>query len=331
MDIKSTRLFFFKLQKCFCNFIHFILSYVFLFYTQTFFILHAKPHRYYSFAFEANMPKLNTNNDEVIKYFSDVCSQWIRRFDIDGIRFDVGNEVSHRFIKILHNHLKMIKPDIFLLGEIWHEASLWLQGDEYDSVMNYPFYNCLNDFWSENSMDSKQFMYGINNCLSMYTEQTTEVLFNFLDTHDTSRVMESCEDVDVLLQKLTVLMTMPGSLSVYYGTEIVMQGKCNPYNRSPMPWDEILQGKYGSVTDEFKKIIKIRNTYSQLNSTDIEWIHNEKCPRLISYKREKINVIINGEDSAIDFKYNGKLIYSKNYDGNLLLPKGILIYEECYK
>lgn len=293
--------------------------------------------RYYSFAFEANMPKLNTNNDEVIQFFSDVCTKWIQRFDIDGIRFDVGNEISHRFIKNLHNQLKAIKSDIFLLGEIWHKSSAWLQGDEYDSVMNYPFYNCLHDFWVEKSMDSKQLMYGINNCLSLYAEQTTEMMFNFLDTHDTSRVMDTCEDIDVLLQKLTVLMTMPGSPCVYYGTEIAMQGKCNPYNRSPMPWDEILQGKYSAVSDEFRKIIEIRKNYSQLKSTNIEWIHNEKYPRLISYKRasvsekEKINIIINGENIAVDFKAKGKIVYSKNYDGNFLLPKGILIYEECHK
>ena len=40
---------------------------------------------------------LNTNNEEVIEYFCKVCEEWVQKFDIDGIRFDVGNEVSHRF------------------------------------------------------------------------------------------------------------------------------------------------------------------------------------------------------------------------------------------
>ena len=53
--------------------------------------------RFYSFAFTDGMPKLNTNNEEVIQYFCKICEDWIRKFDIDGIRFDVGNEVSHRF------------------------------------------------------------------------------------------------------------------------------------------------------------------------------------------------------------------------------------------
>ena len=92
------------------------------------------------------MPKLNTNNEEVIRYFCGVCEGCIRKYDIDGIRFDVGNEVSHRFLKKMREHLKAVKPDIYLLGEIWHDASQWLMGDEYDSVMNYPLMSGIHDY-----------------------------------------------------------------------------------------------------------------------------------------------------------------------------------------
>lgn len=40
--------------------------------------------------------------------------------------------------KKMRERVKRLKPDIYLLGEIWHDASQWLMGDEYDSVMNYP-------------------------------------------------------------------------------------------------------------------------------------------------------------------------------------------------
>lgn len=105
-----------------------------------------RDRRFYSFAFSDGMPKLNTNNEEVIQYFCKICEDWIRDYDIDGIRFDVGNEVSHRFLKRIREHLKKIKPDIYLLGEIWHDASQWLLGDEYDSVMNYPLLSGIHDF-----------------------------------------------------------------------------------------------------------------------------------------------------------------------------------------
>ena len=99
------------------------------------------------------MPKLNTNNPEVIRYFCQVCKRWIREFDIDGIRFDVGNEVSHRFLKELRRQLKSVKPDLYLLGEIWHDASQWLGGDEYDSVMNYPLTSGIQDFFLDQAAE----------------------------------------------------------------------------------------------------------------------------------------------------------------------------------
>lgn len=108
--------------------------------------------RYYSFAFADKMPKLNTNSEEVIHYFQNVCEGWIRDYDIDGIRFDVGNEVSHRFLKRIRKHVKAMKPDIYLLGEIWHDASQWLMGDEYDSVMNYPLMSGIHDFFIDRTM-----------------------------------------------------------------------------------------------------------------------------------------------------------------------------------
>lgn len=66
--------------------------------------------RFYSFAFSDRMPKLNTNNEDVIRYFIGVCEGWIRKYDIDGIRFDVGNEVSHRFLKKMRERLKRLAP-----------------------------------------------------------------------------------------------------------------------------------------------------------------------------------------------------------------------------
>ena len=94
--------------------------------------------RYYTFAFFDNMPKLNTNNPAVRDYLIGVCENWVRNYDVDGIRLDVANEVSHTFCKELRSRLKAIKSDIYILGEIWHDAMPWLRGDEFDSVMNYP-------------------------------------------------------------------------------------------------------------------------------------------------------------------------------------------------
>ncbi len=122
--------------------------------------------RYYSFAFVSEMPKLNTNNPKVIKYLTDVCKYWIKEFDIDAIRFDVGNEVSHHFIKHLHEELKAIKEDIYLLGEIWVDSHEYLNGDEYDSVMNYPFMQSVCNFFKDKDLGSADFRKKMDYCYS---------------------------------------------------------------------------------------------------------------------------------------------------------------------
>ena len=74
--------------------------------------------RYFSFAFHGGMPKLNTNDPSVQEYLIGLCESWVRRYGIDAIRFDVGNEISHDFLRKLRARLKAIQPDLYLLGEI---------------------------------------------------------------------------------------------------------------------------------------------------------------------------------------------------------------------
>ena len=195
---------------------------------------------FYSFAFTDVMPKLNTNNEEVIEYFCKVCEDWIRKFDIDGIRFDVGNEVSHRFLKWIREHLKVVKPDLYLLGEIWHDASQWLQGDEYDSVMNYPLLSGIHDFFFDKTMKKEEFEYMVNRCYTMYMQQNNDVLFNLLDSHGTERLMNRFHDLDKFYQQLAILFTLPGSPCIYYGTEIAMEVLLNASNEKVKGSGEVI-------------------------------------------------------------------------------------------
>ena len=144
---------------------------------------------YYAFAFVDMMPKLNTNNEEVIRYIIKVIKKWIEKYDIDALRLDVSDEISHTLCKRMHKELKAIKPDFYILGEAWHDAIGWLRGDEFDSVMNYPFTDSVGDFWMDETKSSTDFEYAINRCYSLYPLQINRVLFNLLDSHDTMRLV----------------------------------------------------------------------------------------------------------------------------------------------
>ena len=98
-----------------------------------------------TFAYRGGMPKLNLRNAETEQYFIDVALYWLREFHIDGWRLDVGDEISHRFWKRFREAVKEIAPEALIVGEIWHFAGDFLEGDEWDTVMNYPFYQAVRD------------------------------------------------------------------------------------------------------------------------------------------------------------------------------------------
>src|SRR5574344_809836 len=285
---------------------------------------------YYTFAFVDAMPKLNTNNPEVVDYLLNLTKHWTKVWKIDGIRFDVGNEIAHSFIKTLHYELKKINPDIFLLGEIWHNAFPWLLGDEYDSVMNYPFLSNMNNFWDNKQLNATDFKYMINKCYSLYYKQVNRVLFNMLDSHDTARLFQRCkQDENLFYQQLSILMTMQGTPSIYYGTEIEMIGEGSKENRKCMPWDDIEKGVYQDKIDSLRQLIAIRNKYPQARSEQIRW-YTENTERLIHYSKqlegyEELDVYINASDQAVQISREVKTIYSRGVSDSKLMPGGVMI------
>lgn len=301
------------------------------------FCIHKKPFerkyaslrdgRFDGFAFLDNMPKLDTGNPEVQAYFAEITSYWVKNWGVDGIRFDVGNEVSHRFLQFINRIVKTINPDVFLLGEIWMDSAEWLRGDEYDSVMNYPFFESLHNFWVDEESTSHDFMYALDRVYSLYPEQVNRVLFNHLDTHDTMRVLTRCGSLDVFYHQQAVLMTMPGSPCIYYGTEIAMEGGHDPDCRKTMPWNDIEKGEFTAHQDFTKALIALRKTYPQLRGERVIYHHDEAYPRLVCYDRpgdtETIRVYLNntGKDIPID----ADPLFTYKYENAILKADGILI------
>ncbi len=285
--------------------------------------------RYYSFAFTSMMPKLNTNNPAVIDYCMARCAHWVRDWHIDGIRFDVGNEVSHKFLKELNRGLKALNPDIFLLGEIWHDSVQWLQGDEYDSVMNYPFMESLQNFYLD-GLSARELMYAMNRVYTLYPEQVNRVMFNFLDTHDTARVLTRCGDKDIFYQQLTMLLTMPGSACLYYGTEVALPGGPDPDCRRPMPWKDMESGKCDDDLAATGALIALRKQYPQLRRGEIRWHYFPESPRYVYMERylegcgDVLAVCLNAGDAPVSLP-GGDVLLARKQAGRELAPGGCAV------
>ncbi|MFD1039756.1 alpha-glycosidase [Virgibacillus byunsanensis] len=256
-----------------------------------------------SFAFTPHMPKLNTENPEVKQYLLDVTSYWIEEFDIDGWRLDVANEVDHQFWRDFRKKVKTIKSDVYILGEIWHDSMPWLQGDQFDAVMNYPFTLAALDYLATGTITANEFKNQMTKVLCSYPENVNEVAFNLLGSHDTARVLTLCNEDSRKAKLLYVLQfSFKGTPCVYYGDEIGMTGGDDPGCRKCMIWDKSKQDL--QLKSFIKKLIHFRKTEAAFGSrgkfrfmeSGIETNHLVYSK---SYENEVVYVAINPSEKPI--------------------------------
>lgn len=234
-----------------------------------------KSGRYSVFAYVDTMPKLNTNNPAVVDYLLNVCETWVRSYDIDGLRLDVANELSHTFCRQLYRRMRSLKKDFYLLGEIWRSALPWLRGGELDSVMNYPLALCFWKFFYDKTLPALTFEREINAVFTAYPEPVTVGLFNLLDSHDTPRLFtRNGGDVSAVWQQYALLLSLPGSPCIYYGSEVLLAGGNDPDCRRCMPWQAIEAGEYAEPMSMMRQLIALRHTHPAMTASGYSYLHD---------------------------------------------------------
>lgn len=205
---------------------------------------HDKKPSFQSFAYFGGMPKLNLANPETADYIINVAKYYIKEFRIDGIRLDVGDEIGHDFWKRFRKEIKSENTDALIVGEIWHFAPDFLQGDEWDSVMNYAFYKAVSSLLCEHSIKPSEFVSERAFLQGNYNSAVIPVLWNLFDSHDTSRFLYRVNGDKRRLRLAAALqMLLPGTPFIYYGDEVGLTGGEDPDNRRGMLWDESKQDK----------------------------------------------------------------------------------------
>lgn len=277
---------------------------------------------YETFAFEKHMPKLNTANPEVQDFLLEIATYWVKYFDIDAWRLDVANEVDHHFWKRFHDELVKIKPDFYIVGEIWHSARPWLQGDQFTGVMNYPYTLQIEDHFFKHKMDAKDLSEHLTDQLMMYPDMVDQAMMNMLDSHDTARILTLAKDnQDLALQAVAYEFVQPGVPCIYYGTEMGMSGDNDPDCRKPMDWSKL----EGPVWQRVHELVKFRLDHSDtLNKGTVKLTVTEKG--LLKVERtgkETIKAYYNTGKKGI--KIDKTAVLSQNYKSGVLAPDGFLI------
>lgn len=257
---------------------------------------------YHTFAFVENMPKLNTENEDVKEYLLKVGRYWIQEFDIDGWRLDVANEIDHQFWREFRHEMKKVKPDLFILGEIWHDSMPWLRGDQFDSVMNYPFTDCALRFFAKGEIKAIEFSQMLQGYLQRYPKNVNSVLFNLLGSHDTPRIMNIAHfDEEKVKLLLAFQLSFIGTPCIYYGDEIALTGDQDPGCRKCMIWDKERQNR--DLLEHTKRLIKLRKDYPIIgNGGDITILEaNNETNHVTFLKRNdtsQLIIVINNNNKA---------------------------------
>ncbi len=201
------------------------------------------------------LPKFNTDNPQVREFLMQVGEYWMRK-GIDGWRLDVPNEIATEgFWQEFRERVRAINPEAYIVGEIWEDATPWLQGDQFDGVMNYLFTEPAIAFTAGDrvrpetvegrgyrplpALTGEQYADRIDHLLGLYPWEIQLTQLNLLDSHDTARFITIADDDEASVRLGTLLLfTFPGAPSIYYGDEIGLTGGLpDRWARKTFPWD----------------------------------------------------------------------------------------------
>lgn len=189
------------------------------------------------FAFAANMPKWNTENDAVIHYLVSQAVRWTEKYEIDAWRLDVPDEVSMRFLQAFRRRIREAGDGTYIIGEIWQEPTRWIERAAFDGTMDYPLYFAVRDFAMLGEDDLGAFAARIKKRYLSMPESVHHFEMSFCSNHDIPRALTLCGgDRTRARTALFFSMLLGGAVSIYYGDETGMTGGEDPLNRGAMNW-----------------------------------------------------------------------------------------------
>ncbi len=260
---------------------------------------------YSTFAFTPLMPKWNTDNPLVKEHLLGAIRYWTEEFGVDAWRMDVSNEVPHAFWREFRRFVHAINPQVYILGENWDNSSPWLQGDQFNGVMNYeltyPIWNLLGTPETVlERLDAGGYQNEISKLLVSYPKFNLPNMYNLVDSHDTPRIDYKCAgDVRKVKLAYLLMLTFAGSPSIYYGSEVGLAGapghnrQCMPWN--PADWDTDLQ-------QFVRSLIHLRRQHPTYRALDLDWL-NIGGDRWLGYRKhseeETLVVVLNPTEEGL--------------------------------
>ncbi|MBQ8833339.1 MAG: glycoside hydrolase family 13 protein [Oscillospiraceae bacterium] len=320
------------------------------------------PNNYHSWWNFDTLPTVNKMDPAFIEYIisgeDSVIAHWLK-LGADGFRLDVADELPDGFLKLLYDRVKELNPDALVLGEVWEDASnkmaygsrrSYFTNAELDSVMNYPFRTAIINFMR--GWDSgRGFRDTVMSIVENYPPQVWKCNMNLLGTHDTPRILTALVDDfdgtreekakrrlsrnnlevarDRLMMASFLQYTLPGSPSLYYGDEALMEGYKDPFNRRTYPWGR----EDWELVAYFRRLGRLRRDCEALRLGDIRFF--EAGDKHLGFTRSlngvEYKIYVNRSGDPWDIPA-GKVVFGQNIqtitpDCLTLAPRGFCVVE----
>ncbi|MBW3554297.1 MAG: alpha-amylase [Gemmatimonadetes bacterium] len=199
-----------------------------------------------------SLPELQTENPEVMAHVLDVATHWTE-FGFDGIRVDVPFDIDNRqeFFPAFRQATKAVNPEVYLIGEVWQRDPSWLQGDQFDALMNYALGEGMVERFARGYITGSAAAYEMALLYADYPEAAAAMLFNLISSHDTARLLTKMGGgslggtpgaVPLARHRLAaaLLYALPGIPVTFQGDECAFLGTSEgsrAENRYPFQWD----------------------------------------------------------------------------------------------
>lgn len=266
-----------------------------------------------------------------------VLKKWLRA-GADGFRLDVADELPDEFIAEIRTAVKSENPEALLIGEVWEDASnkssygvrrRYFQGQELDSVMNYPWRSAIIGFLRYGG--GQALLESISIIMENYPPDVLAVTLNNLSTHDVPRAItaiaaEAMEGHDrewqrehntlssdifyegrqLMLLAAIIQYSLPGCPCLYYGDEAGLVGYADPFNRGTYPWGKEDEG----LVDFFKLLGGLRKGLPVLRLGNFAPVafEDNSVVFLREYEGEQVLIAINRGHDGYKIPFDAEVL-----------------------
>ena len=292
-----------------------------------------KPANYEGWWNNRALPEFNHDNPQVREHIMRIGEYWIEK-GVDGWRLDVPFEVTTKgFWAEFRSRIKAINPEAYIVGEVWTDARQWLDGTQFDGVMNYLFTGPAIAFAAQNNvdlslvksveydpyppLDAKGYAEKIDQLLDLYPWEIQQTQLNLLSSHDIARVLSVVgEDIASMELATLLLLTFPGAPSLYYGDEVGLAGRLDPDCRRTFPKEEDWNQ---SLLQTHKTLIALRSKHPALRTGNYQTLAAEGHCYVFSriLADEMVVVALNAGEQTVQVRLadiaeeNGQVLYGE--------------------